>query len=101
MTDLIWLVPAAATLILLGALYRLGKSAKRFERQSTRLEKSLKVFRETDHSASMAPLKFEPTTLQVAEANRKVLIKDRTKSKEQRQRRLVKRLRDLKSKESE
>lgn len=101
MTDLVWLVPAVAALIFLGALYRLGQSAKLFERQSNRLQKAFKVFRETDHSASLTPAKFLPTDLKVATANRKAIIKGRTKSKEERQRRLVKRLRDLKSKESE
>jgi hypothetical protein len=40
MTDLVWLVPAVAALIFLGALYRLGQSAKRFERQSYRFQKA-------------------------------------------------------------
>jgi hypothetical protein len=101
MTDLIWLVPGASGLVLLGALYRLGQSAKRLERQTGRLDKSLKAFLEADHSASLQPVKFEPTELLVAETNRRAFIKQRTKSKEERQRRLVKRLRDLKSKESE
>jgi hypothetical protein len=99
--DLIWLVPAFATIFLLFALYRLGSSGKKLLRQQNRLNKALSAFQATDHSESLKPVQLEPTDLRTAESNRKAYVNKRTKAKAERQRRLVKRLRDLKSNESE
>lgn len=100
-SDLIWLIPTLAALFLLFALYRLGNSGKKLLRQSNRLNKALAAFQTADHSESLKSVKFEPTDLKTAEANRKAYLSKRTKTKAERQRRLVKRLRDLKSNESE
>lgn len=100
-SDLIWLLPAISTCFLLFVLYRLANSGKKLLRQSNRLNKILAVFQATDHSESLKPVKLEPTDLKTAEANRKAYVSKRTKAKAERQRRLVKRLRDLKSNESE
>lgn len=100
-SDYIWLVPAFSSLFLLVAILRLGKSGKGLLRQSNRLNKVLANFQSTDHSESLKAIDLKPTDLNTAQANRKAYVNKRTKAKQQRQRRLVKRLRDLKSNESE
>lgn len=101
MIEFVWLAPVAAGLFLLIALAKLAKAGKRLTRQSNRLNRALSEFSETDHSSSQLVPKFGPTSLEEAEINRRSYLKQRTKSKEERQRRLVKRLRNLLSKESE
>ena len=99
--DFIWLVPVFSSLFLLVALFRLGKSGKGLLRQSNRLNKVLSAFQETDHSESLKPIILKATDLGSAQSNRRAYVSKRTKVKQERQRRLVKRLRDLKSNESE
>lgn len=99
--NLIWIIPAVSACFLLLAMYRLGNSGRKLLRQSNRLNKALTAFQETDHSESLKPVKMAPTNLSAAAANRKAYVSKRTKAKAERQRRLVKRLRDLKSNESE
>lgn len=100
-SSLIWLLPALASLLLLFALARLGKVVKRLNRQTTRLQKSLEKFQNTDHSNSKKAFIFSPISLEKAETNRRSFLKQRAEAKQERQRRLVKRLSNLKSKESE
>lgn len=98
---MVWLVPIFATIGLLVALAKLGKSAKSLSRQTSRLDKQLAAFTATDHQASKAAKTFKPSTSEEAVSNRREYLNRRTKNKADTQRRLVKRLRNLKSKESE
>lgn len=100
-SDYIWLLPAVSCVFLLMSFFKLGKSGKKLLRQSIRLNKALADFHSTDHSESLKPIKLKSTDLETAQSNRKAYVSKRTKSKQERQRRLVKRLRDLKSNESE
>lgn len=98
---MVWLVPIVSAIGLLVALAKLGKSAKRLSRQTSRLNKHLGEFKSTDHQASKAARIFKPGTPEEAVSNRREYLNRRTKNKADRQRRLLKRLRNLTSKESE
>lgn len=100
-SDYVWLLPGIAGMFLLTVLVHLGKNSSKLLRQAKRLEKLLANFKETDHSSSK---KIETLALgkpEEAASKRRAYLQQRTKNKTDRQRRLVKRLRNLSSQESE
>jgi biopolymer transport protein ExbB/TolQ len=100
-TDYAWLLPVIAGVFFLMALAKLGKTSSKLFRQTQRLEKQLAKFKATDHSSSKEPVTIEPGKPEEAASKRRAYLKQRTKNKTDRQRRLVKRLSNLSSQESE
>lgn len=100
-TFLAWLIPFVVTIGLLVVLAKLGKSAKKLSRQTKRLDKQLVAFRASEHQVSKADMHFKLSTPEDASKKRQSYLVQRTKNKSDRQRRLLKRLRNLKSEESE
>lgn len=94
-------VPVALIIFPLIALLRLGSSAKRFSWQADRLNKAIQQFKSTKHVKTAASTSQPLPELADALSHRKQLLQDFAKSKQAKQRRLVKRLRDLTSQESE
>ena len=101
MSSWTWFLPLLSGLFLLVALFKLGRSANKLARQAKRLEKKLVTFKSTDHSDSVKPFELKTGKAEEAVAKRRAYLNQRTKKKTDRQRRLVKRLRNLTSKESE
>lgn len=101
MSSWAWFLPFLSGLFFLVALFKLGKSANKLVRQAKRLDKQLATFKSTDHSDSLEPFKPKLGKPEEAVANRRAYLNQRTKKKTDRQRRLVNRLRNLTSKESE
>jgi hypothetical protein len=99
--DYVWLLPVIAGVFFLTVLAKLGKTSSKLLRQTKRLEKQLAKFKATDHSSSKEPVTLEPGKPEEAASKRRAYLKQRTKNKTDRQRRLVKRLRNLSSRESE
>lgn len=99
MSALIWVLPGLSFLFLLFSLGRLGSSAIKLAKQGKKLEQRTNEFRAKLESVP-TPAKFEPRSLVDSASRRKQILAERTKSREARQRRLVKRLKDLSSKES-
>jgi Sec-independent protein translocase protein TatA len=95
------LLPMALLVIPVIALFRLLGSTKRLSRQTQRLSRSLAKFKSADHSDSKIRPTFIASELNEAVANRKRFLTHQAKTKREKQRRLVKRLRGLTSKESE
>jgi hypothetical protein len=100
-TDYAWLLPVIAGLYLVIVLAKLGKTSSKLFRQTQRLEKQLAKFKATDHSSSKESVTLTPGKPEEAASKRRAYLKRRTKNKTDRQRRLVKRLRNLSSQESE
>jgi hypothetical protein len=99
--DYCWLLPAIAWVFFLTVLAKLGKTSGKLLHQTQRLEKLLAKFKATDHSLSKEAVTLESTKPEEAASKRRAYLNQRTKNKTDRQRRLVKRLRNLSSQESE
>lgn len=96
-----WTLLAVGVCYLLFVLAKLGNSAKSLTRQGVRLQKqldTLKKIERVDVAVSRVERNLNPHE---AAKNRRAYLMQRTKKRDQRQRRLVKRLKDLKSQESE
>ena len=101
MLEFIWALTIAAFTCLCVLLVRLSGAAKRSSRQVIRLTKNLKVFLDLNQEGVVTAQAFESIDLDEALRNRKIYLTNRSKLKEAKQRRLLKRLRGLTSKESE
>ena len=99
--EIVWLLPIVCTIGLIVSVVNLGASVVKLSRQGNLLQKHLAAFKDTDHATSKESFSIKPATIEEATAKRRAFLKLRTKNKVNRQRRLVKRLRNLKSKESE
>lgn len=94
-------LPLALLIIPFFALLRLIATSKRLTRQTNRLSKMIRAFKLIDHTVEAKAQVVEP--LQVSEEllYRKEYLSERAKLKHSKQRRLVKRLESITSKESE
>ncbi|MEN9707280.1 MAG: hypothetical protein RIS31_846 [Actinomycetota bacterium] len=101
MLEFIWALTFAAITCLCVLLVRLSGAAKRSARQVIRLTKNLKVFLDLNQESVVTTQAFQSIDLDEALRNRKIYLTNRSKLKEAKQRRLLKRLRGLTSKESE
>lgn len=90
-----------ATLIFFGLLLRLAKKASRLTRQSQRLESQIQEFAQTKRPVPAQASVTEQISPEEALSRRRATKRQLTKNKAERQRRLLKRLRNLKSVESE
>lgn len=95
MSDLVWLVPALAGVVFLGALWKLANSGRRLITQVSRAEKAIRRFLSQSPMDPGPGKKFIAANLDLALRNRKSLVRERAKAKSARQRRLVKRLKSL------
>ncbi len=100
-SNLIWITPLLSLVLLVLVALKFGRSASKAARQIARLEKQLNSFSVCRTNAAFEQPQTPLTTLGEATKLRKAYIQNRTKAKQERQRRLVKRLSILTSKERE
>jgi len=97
---LTWL-PVALAVIPLIAITKIIGAIRRLSGETSRLSQTLFSFFAADHDSSKIAPKYEPKNLENALKNRRQFVSQRNERKRAKQRRLVKRLRGISSKESE
>jgi len=91
---LMWVPLAAASTFLIAALISLGTKANKLNRQLARTEKYRKAFEASPRSVTLEVSNGKLPDLKSVLTERKALLKARSKKQEDKQRRLVSRLKN-------
>jgi hypothetical protein len=95
LTDFIWYAPLATGFFIVFAFVKLAKAGSGLFKQLQRLTKQVEPLQKLQIAAEEPAPEFEPSTEQDARRNRKRYLAAKAKRKADKQRRLVKNLREL------
>ena len=95
LTDLIWYLPLACGLVLATAMIRLGRSGSKLNRQAAKLTKLTEPLQNITFNGDVEITGFKAATEIEARQKRRSYLSAKAKRKEDKQRRLVERLRKL------
>lgn len=93
--DIIWYAPLAAGIVFILVSLNLAKSGAGLFKQLQRLAKLTEPLQSLQIAADDPGREFKPSTEAEARRNRKLYLAEKAKRKEDKQRRLVKNLREL------